>query len=254
MLNLQKLFSLFLLLLVVSCSEQAIEVTDNVETIQSIDTFPLVMVTEKVIDYTDSINCTDQYNRKQGTWIYKDKSLRWEVKVHYINDTLEGVWSKTSGNFLDSGRFVNGKLSGFLKDYYPKKHEGAYSQMMGLRLIENDTIVWLMHPAADFGREQIIKGINLSRDSVTIIAPYENGQIAYHGTFIDYEAVGIHHSYYPSGELCKTRNYGYRKDTSEVHIIGSDTVQYVLKAHGFSNPAVRFSIRYLKDDYVKPLN
>jgi hypothetical protein len=252
--TLQKLLSLFLLLVVISCSEQVKEVTVNAEPIQTVDTLPFVQSTKKFVDYTDSINCTDQHGRKQGAWLYENHSLGWEVKVHYQNDTLHGVWSKTSQGFLDSGRFVNGKLSGFLRDYYPKKHEGAYSQMMGLKLVENDTIVWLMYPASDFGREYIRKGIHVSSDSVTINAPYENGQVAYQGVFINYEAVGNHYSYYPNGELFQTVNYGFRKsknDTSETHFIKNDTVQYVLKVHGFSNPAVRFSIRYLKDENIK---
>jgi antitoxin component YwqK of YwqJK toxin-antitoxin module len=204
---LQKLLSLFLLLVVVSCSEQAKEVTVNAEPIQTVDTLLIAHSTKKFVDYTDSINCIDQHGRKQGTWIYEDPTVAWEVKVQYVNDTLHGMWTKYSRSFSDTGHFVNGLQQGPRSHYYDRKLKNTYSQVAYLSMMKDDTVIWYMYPASDFGKIIPIKGLGVYQDSVRVTAPYKNGNVAYDGLFIKYEAIGIHNSYYPNGKQYQSIDY-----------------------------------------------
>jgi hypothetical protein len=64
-----------------------------------------------------------------------------------------------------------------------------------------------VHPASDFGREHLDKGIKTSSDSTLIEAPYENGEIGYFGLFIDYQPKGEHRISRSDGSIKFIINY-----------------------------------------------
>lgn len=204
---LQKKLYFFLILIFTSCSEQANELVINTEQVQGIDTLSSIVRFDNIVDYTDSINCTDQHDKKQGTWIYEDPTVAWEVKVQYVNDTLHGMWTKYSKSFNDTGYFFNGKQQGLKRSYYDHKRENSCSQVILLSMMIDDSVAWQMHPAADFGRFMPRKGLRVYQDSVRVIAPYINGNIAYDGLFVKYEAVGIHNSFYLNGKQYQSIDY-----------------------------------------------
>ena len=78
---------------------------------------------------------------------------------------------------------------------------------MYLVLLKDNKPIWLVHPASDFGKEYPEKGISTGLGSVLIRAPYESGIIGYYGLFEDYNAIGEHRIYLPTGILKFSINY-----------------------------------------------
>lgn len=223
-----------------------------IERLQLKDT--LVLLGSEIIDYSDSINCTDQFKRKQGTWIYEDPTVAWKVKVQYINDTLHGLWSKESRGFLDSGRFFNGVKQGFQRHYYDRISSNGFNPVATLALMRNDSIIWSMYPAADFGRKHIRKGVAVSDGRIGVSAPYKNGVIAYEGTFINFKAVGVHNSFDKNGKQFISIDYDNHIITEYDSLKITKTKSpyaFELKANKIMNSSSNIFSKYLDNSKVK---
>lgn len=156
---------------------------------------------------TDSILTNDSFTAKLKNGKYTYPYIKNQIlTVRFKNDTLDGKFT-ISGGYKTEGNFTNGHFDGLYLISYPKHYEGTFSDVLSMEYYANDTLIWLMHPAADFGRIIPDKGIQTKSGIVTIEALYPNGDSAYFGTFNNHLATGIHLSYKPGNILVSRADY-----------------------------------------------
>ncbi len=231
----QLVIFLILIFVFVSCTNHNSE-SKQEGIITKIPNQDSIIIKPYKIDYSDSINYTDENGLRQGKWIDM-----WEGKVAgiktYINDTLNGC-------------FFRGVIE-----------EKNYSMLSYFNMGE---CIW-----SAFGYDHQLlfptKGFTLSKDTVLIQAPYYNGQLWYEGKFIKignkrkyhcsvlHNGVGIHKVYYENGNLRAEINYDNITLKLYPNEANSNYKEYTFKEYVYSKEAFKGSslgesILYVSDE------
>jgi hypothetical protein len=137
----------------------------------------IIKADSSIIDTSEKLNWRDENGFKQGKWIKNLKDKVTEI-AHYKNDTLNGYYLSFGRTGGYEGNYIKGKREGMFKSWYVYK-----KILLSVVFCKNDSLIWMGFPAADENNLCPLKGFHIERDSVFIIAPYENGKIWYVGHF-----------------------------------------------------------------------
>lgn len=203
-----KYLIIILSIVLLSCSEQPssrpIVQKTSVKKVVEADTLPVDSASkDSASKASTKLNYIDSNGLKQGKWItkgYKEKVVKIET---FHNDTLNGYWFNWDG-MQEDGYYVKGKKHGFFRVYYGDKSE---QNVMQLRFLQNDKVIWFAHPAADSRSAIPHKGFHTELDSILIEAPHYNDSIWYRGLFINNTPVGEHYVYDKNERLLSITNY-----------------------------------------------
>ena len=183
------------------------EVGDLVKQIDTVFVFDTVFIENSTVIFpTVNINRNwkDSLNLKQGTWItYYEKGLVKKIE-NYINDTLNGLeisYPHGDSRTRIETSYLKGKRHGYVKEYSLK----GSSRPKWMSFYQEGVRLWMLFPSSDIdytlSEGFFIKGFQIFSDSVNIIAPYDNGNIWYEGTFVRNRRVGLHKIYYQNNKV-----------------------------------------------------
>lgn len=179
-------------------SEKYVKSPSEIKDIAHLHPIPL-----DAIDYSDSINYTDNQGLRQGVWEERGWKNKLISRVFYIDDIENGPYIISDG-YYKVGNYNQGKKHGVERWTYTLE---VPDNDLVVLMFDNDSILWQAHPAADAGQLIPTKGIRLFNDSVLVNIPFSNGVIWYKGLYINKQPKGIHKIFYPNGELQGWVNY-----------------------------------------------